>query len=190
MSARAEVIARGETSDGMAVLLWSDGDLTGALGVRIKGAWRKGRSEAQRAERVRAGFVLMGELCLFDRSELPALIEASRWAARSDGCPGQVRERAHARLARSRCPLRPSWSVLSADRDGRSRERVWKPPRLGPWAGHVVFDYCNRTPRYELAIRVPGTQDTYSTTGIRFHRQVEMLAWMMENTPRVHEVTS
>ena len=117
-------IARRATADGTHVLLWSTGEVTGALGYKLPGVpMRRDLPTGRR---------FIDEVCLWDTSELWALYKA----ARKPGLPGEVRKRAHGYL---NPPPKPVWEVVSADRDGRPTERVWRLPRLA-WPGLHVFD--------------------------------------------------
>lgn len=174
---RAHEVARRRTADGVSVLLWSDGQVTGRLGYRIEGVpMVRPRSAEGRALAMRAGRLLMGEVCVHDAADLGALYEACRWVARRGGLPGDVRRRV--RDAR-RPAIRPVWTVLSADRDGRPTSRVWRLPRMR-WPGLAVWDNCAPNSggrgRYELTQVVRGSRDTYESTGFFFADLRELAA--------------
>lgn len=165
-----EVIARKRTSDGKDVLLWDDGSLTWSLGYAIKGAWMK-PSPPNRDRALRAGWLVLGDVELYDHTEVPALVKAARYVADRGGTPGDMRQRVHGDTRSKEAHRRPQWTVVSTDRDGRPTERVWKLPRLGPWSDYAVWDFVSRggsRGRYSLHRRLPGTKDTYEPTGFQF----------------------
>lgn len=173
------MIARRVTADGVHVLLWDDGAITGRLGYQIDGVTLvRPRSSEARARALRAGWLLLGECELYDAGELGALYEACRWSAERDGLPGTVR----ARLAdQQRVVLRPVWTVISTDRDGRPTERVWRLPRLR-WPGLAVWDFINhgRGGRYAIMRSMVGAPDTFEDTGLRFATLADLSAYLCE----------
>lgn len=167
----AHEIARRTTADGTAIVLWSDGAVTGRLGFKLPGVpvARPRTPEARRVS-LAAAWLLAGEAWLYELAELPALYAACRWAAARGGDAGDAR----ARLAAAAGPsVRPVWTVTSTDRDGKPTERVWRLPRLR-WPGLAVFDFCGRAERYEL-FNIDRT-DVCTTTGIRFATLAELAA--------------
>lgn len=144
-----EIVARRTTVDSFPVVLWSDGAVTGVFGHALPGVpVTRPRTAESRDSALRAGWLFMGEVELYEKTELPALYAACRQVAKRGGDPGDVR----ALLARDARPtLRPMWAVTSADRDGRATERVWRLPRL-MWPGLVVWDHVShgRSGRYEV----------------------------------------
>lgn len=87
-------IATRQTAQGHIVHLWPDGALTWALGAYVKGSAHP-RTPKQIELALRAGWLVMGEISVYDDDEVPALIEAARWAAQRDGLPGTMRDRFH-----------------------------------------------------------------------------------------------
>lgn len=163
-NAATHQMARRTTGDGVDVVLWSDGSVTGRLGYALPGVpLRRGD--------VSAGWMLLSEACLYDADELGSLYDACFWAARRGLSVGAAR----GRLRRRR--LYPTWQVLRADRDGRPRERVWRLPRLR-WPGLVVWDYCSGRSRYELCSIDRG--GVCRTTGLRF-ANLDELARHLDN---------
>ena len=166
-AAEAKVIARRKTADGQIVLLWSDGSITGSMSYKLSGVPMTKNS--------RVGWLFMGEVALFDIDELHALYKAAKWAAKHNGQPGDVRARAHKILEPKPLKLKPTWTVLSADRDGKPTERYWKLDRIR-WPGLVVWDHVNkfsRGGRYEVAsVDRAGVVDPGS--GIRFRNMTEV----------------
>lgn len=177
--ARPHEVARRRTADGVSVLLWSDGPVTGRLGYQIEGVpMARPRSAEGRKLALRAGRLLMGEVCIHDAADLGALYEACRWAAKRGGLPGDVRQR----MRSARQPaIHPAWTVLSTDRDGQPTSRVWRLPRLR-WPGMAVWDNCgpNRggRGRYELTSVVQGAANTYESTGLFFGNLRELAAYL------------
>lgn len=143
------VIARRVTHDGVAVCLWDDGALTGALGPRLRGLPMGGRASAIE---MRAGWLLMGDVGIYDAGELGRLYRAALWAAKRDGLPGAMR----ARFAEPGLP-ELVWEVESADSRGTTTERRCTLPRV-VWPGsYTIIDEVNRKPRYGLWRLVYGT---------------------------------
>lgn len=155
--ASEEVISKGKTADGVGVTLWSDGAVTGRMGYALKGVpIVRPKTQAKRDAAIRAGFMLMSDLTLYDASELGAAYKAYRWAADRNKNHGQARARFSDGGKKPKgkvSGLKPKWTVLSADRDGKSTERVWRLPRIR-WPGLVVLDHHSKghggRERYEL----------------------------------------
>lgn len=165
-------VARRKTSDGIIVVMWSDGAITGALGRGLPGVpIARPRSAKGRAMSIQAAWLFMGEVELYDLADVGPLYAACRKVARLGGLPGDVR--AQMRGLDQASPT-PSWVVLSADRDGRPTERVWVLPRLR-WPGLAVWDTCGSARgRYEIVAEVARGAGTYQTTGMRFRRLAQL----------------
>lgn len=166
------IIARRNTADGKMVCLWVDGSLTWALGSAVRGAWMSppaGRREVA----LRSGWLVLGELEVYDAAEVPDLARAARWAAERDGTPGTMRARMH----RGQPGLVPRWTVLETRRDGTPSERVWVLPRIGKHAGTAVFDLGGGR-RYHVMHRV-SRDGTYAPTGCCFSTVREVIAHLL-----------
>lgn len=172
------------TLDGVHIHLWSDGPVTGAMGVGLQGIpiVRPRTPEAQHQALV-AGRLLLGEVCIYDLSDLPTVYAAARKAAAKDGLPGTMRDEMR-RAAGRQPPMRLDWRVLCTDRDGRPRERFAYLPRLR-WPGRGVWDFCggpgSSGGRYVLAHRIHKgrrfADETWDTsTGLRFRTLAELWA--------------
>lgn len=165
-------VAQRLTADGIAVVLWCDGAVTGRMGYGLPGVTVvRPSSEAKLAAARAAGWLLMGEVALYNLSEVRALYAACRWAAERGEGPGAVRARLE---AVSRPTIAPTWEVVRADRDGNPTERVWRLPRIR-WPGLAVFDMCSSAERYEL-MRVAGNGETCFRTGFKFSTLVALAA--------------
>lgn len=70
------VIAERRTLDGVLVCAWSNGDVTGVLGMWPRGIGRTKMNATQK----RAAQLLLDEVCLYDWSELGDLIKTARRA--------------------------------------------------------------------------------------------------------------
>lgn len=172
----AHTIARRVTADGIGVLLWDDGGVSGVLGYRLQGVpMRRPRNAESHSLALRAGRLFMDELCLWKANELGMLYAACESVAKRSGTPGDVR----AEVQRRQEPvLRPEWVTLSADRDGRPTERVWRLPRLR-WPGTVVWDHVSHPRgRYELAREIQRS-GTFTTSGIHFARLRDLCAHLL-----------
>jgi hypothetical protein len=71
-------VARRRTGDGITVVLWSDGGVSGAMGRPV---WGDAARTIQRNKvYMRAGWLLVDEVCLYDASEVRRLVKVSRRA--------------------------------------------------------------------------------------------------------------
>lgn len=169
--ADAHVIMRRRTADGYEINLWENGAVTGALGIGFRGVpVRRPKSREAIADARKAGALLLGEVCLYNADELPAVYVAATKAARIDNMPGTLRRLLRKRRERQgRVTLQ--WTVTQADRDGNPRERVCRLPRLR-WPGLVVFDFCggpgSQRGRYRLFRTTLAAPDTATDTGWAF----------------------
>jgi hypothetical protein len=184
-----EIIARRKTADDKAVALWSDGSLTwGGVGTVIKGS-PHARTAAQIEEALAAGWLVMGEVEAYDADEVPRLIEVARKVARRGGLPGDVR----GEFAKS-APLKPLWTVIEADRDGRPLVRAWILPRI-THPGMAVWDEVRGSGgrgRYqvmrEVTRGVPGQirggrgSGAYESTGFQFHDLAKLSQYLRETS--------
>lgn len=176
-------IARRTTADGYHVLLHEQGGITGLMGFTIRGVpFASPRTPEGVALALRAGWLFMGEVCLYDIDELPALYAAARKVASRHGLPGDLR----AEMARSREPhILLQWQVMHADRDGRPTARIARLPRLR-WPGTYVW---HESGRYEVMQELSGARghaDTaLTTTGFAFASQRELFAWLLSDAGRV-----
>lgn len=79
------IIARRSTIDGKHVLLWSDGLVTWAMGYRITGVGAA-RSDFECSLDLEAGWLVMGEACVYESAEIARLVKAARKAVRQSSC--------------------------------------------------------------------------------------------------------
>lgn len=162
----AHRIARRTTTDGMALALWSDGALTWPLGIRVKGSPEPRTLEGCRKALV-AGWLVMGEVSLYEGAEVTDLVKAARWVADRDGKVSTMRERLHKPFS-----IRPDWKVIQTDRDGKATVRAWVLPRMRPeWAGLCLWDETSPGGRYTLLRRMRSglhADQAYASTGFQF----------------------
>lgn len=166
------VVARRQTADGKRVLLWSDGSLTWGFGEAVTGSARP--STASQAERALcAGWLVMGEVGIYDADELSELVAAARFVAERSRLPGDVRARL--RTMREPAGPKPVWEVLEADREGKPTLRVWRLPRLGGYAGLAVW---HERGRYMVMREMSGRRasGTYESAGFERSTLREILA--------------
>ena len=78
------IVSKARTSDDKVVHLWSDGLVTSGMNYFIKGIGRA-RSAAERRKDLEAGWIALGDVELYDLSEVPALVKAARKAVRLPG---------------------------------------------------------------------------------------------------------
>jgi hypothetical protein len=152
------IIARRSTFDGKHVCLWSDGSLTWALGLTIKGSANP-RTAEQRELALRTGWLVLGDVEIHNADEVSALVRAARWTAERTGLPGDMRTR----LAALHAPSMPgTWSEVTVDHRGVTLERVWRFPRLSVYADFAIWHVRGR---YRVLRRMLGTTDTHAPTG-------------------------
>lgn len=164
----ADWIATRKTASGSIIHLWPDGEITWALGLCIEGSPHP-RTDAARDLALRAGWLVMGEVELYDDDEVTALIRAARWAAARGLGPGGMRARLHAPVT-----LRPIWETLGADRSGRPTLRVWRLPRLR-WPGLAVW---HERGRYSV-MREIQRSGTYAPTGVELRTLAEVTEYLL-----------
>ncbi len=174
------VIALRTACDGVGVALWSDGAVTGHFGNALPCVpIMRPRTAAARCQALKAGRLLLGEVCIYRADELGDLYQACRWAAARDGLPGTVR----ARLTElRRGTLAPRWEVAETDRDGRTKARYWRVPRMIA-GGTVVWDHVSsgRGGRYEIMREASGSRgQTVMPSGIRFARLADVSRFLLE----------
>lgn len=167
-------IAMKRTSDGVIVHLWPDGAITWALGVYIKGSPRP-RTDEAREIALRAGWLVMGEVEIYDASEVPDLIAAARWTAARGGNPGMLRARLHAPAR-----LMPYWVTIETDRSGAPVVQTWRLPRMR-WPGLVVW----REHSEYSVLREIGRTGTHNTTGFKA-RNLKDLRVVLEKIAVTH----
>lgn len=161
------VVARRQTADGIGVSMWSDGALGSRFGHGLPGVpMARPRSSGAVASALRAGWLFLGAVELYDLDELPALYRACTRVAKRGGDHGDVRAEAG-----RQAPLMPHWEVYEADRSGRARLRFWRLPRL-LLADTGVFDHISH-PRGRYEVVTIGRdsargRDLACTTGFHF----------------------
>ena len=169
-------ISRRTTADGYHVLLHEQGGITGAMGYTIRGVpCARPRTPEGVAIALRAGNLFMGEVCLYNLAELPALYAAARKVAARHGLPGDLR----AEMAREREPhVLLQWQVMHADRDGRPTVRIARLPRLR-WPGTYVW---HESGRYEVMRQLSAARGAaLTTTGFTFGSQRDLFAWLLSD---------
>lgn len=72
-------IARRTTFDGKALVLWSDGRLTQAMGYAIKGIGQP-RTEEGEELALRAAWLVLDDAAIYDLAEVPRLFRAAKRA--------------------------------------------------------------------------------------------------------------
>ena len=177
---KSEIIARRKTSDDKTVSLWNDGSLTWGAWNVIKGS-PSPRTDAQIREALDAGWLVMGEIELYDADDVPRLIEVARKVARRGVSAGDLR-REFAKDA----PLKPKWQVQETDRQGRPTVRVWRLPRLSH-PGMVIWDEVRGShgARYRVMTEIierGRPSGTLSDTGVRFKDLTSLSKYLRETS--------
>ena len=168
------VIISRKTVDGIVVNLWDNGAITGILGIGIPKVPLSRPKTPEAVARARAlGMLLIGDVELYDSSELPGLYAAAKRAAAKDGLPGTMRRIFAEQNTDTRLVLHLDWRPVKTDNRGRVTERYARLPALR-WPGLIVWDFCGAEGssggRYEVFHRVhsQGKEETIQTTGLRF----------------------
>lgn len=165
MNTATHWIAKRQTFEGTTVYLWPDGALTWSFGTYIRGSAHP-RSIEQSERALTAGWLVLGEVEIYDDEEVPDLIRAARWTAERGGLPGDLRRR----FSELRAPkLRPVWTVIETDRDGRPLIRCWILPRmiwpgLGVWWDRGIYSVWTEIAR----------SGAYAPTGCEFSNLREL----------------
>lgn len=104
---KASVVARRRTADNKSILLWSDGDITfGHVGSLVS-----------RAVPLTAAFLALDEVCLYDATEVKALVRTARRA---------IKQKTQSPLGYLRSKMKQQWhvSVTEAQRD--ALQLLWR----------------------------------------------------------------
>lgn len=157
----SHIVARRSTADGKSVLLWSHGHLTWRFGEYVRGSAHP-RTATQVAAALAAGWLLLGDVELWEAEEVPTLAAAARQVAARSGLPGDLRKRM-AELLEPAGPV-PHWTTYQTDRDGKPTVRVWRLPRL-THPGIVVW---HEKGLYSVLLHHRGSSDTFNDTGFVF----------------------
>jgi hypothetical protein len=162
-------IAKRRTARGTLIYLWPDGALTWAMGQYVKGS-PHARTPEQIEKALTAGWMVFGEVELYDDDEVPDLIRAARWAADRGLDPGAMRERLHAPHV-----MKPVWTVIETDRDGRPKVRSWILPRIA-WPGLAVW---SEKGEYSVWSEI-GRSGSYQPTGMTFTNLRDLTKYLEE----------
>lgn len=158
------------TADRRGVALCSRGAIVGWHGHAFDGVpVARPRSAEGLALALRAGWLLMGEVEIYDACELGELYAAAKRVAAWGGLPGDLRAEMQ-RISAPAIPLR--WSVLSADRDGKPTCRVATLPRLR-WPATQVW---HERGVYEVLYEQGGA---LRSSGRRFTSQRDLCAFLL-----------
>lgn len=131
----AHVVGRRRSSDGVSVLLWSDGSVTSWAEALPGVPVRRPRTAETREAVLRAGWLFLDEVCLYEQDEFGALYRACEAVARRGGLPGDARSEV-ARLLEPRVALR--FVTTAADMRGDWTEQ-WSSLYRGHWPGLAVL---------------------------------------------------
>jgi len=169
------VIARRQTADGYEVNLWENGAITGAMGIGFRSVPLSRPKTQEAVDRaLTLGHLLMGDVELYDATDLPALHTAAKRAAARDGLPGTMRRLfTEQASARQQLVIPLSWRPINTNNRGEVTERWARLPALR-WPGLVVWDFCGSAGssggRYQVFHRIHthGKDETVVSTGLRF----------------------
>lgn len=172
-----EIIARRKTYDDKAIALWSDGSLTwGGIGRTIEGS-PNAKTPAAKDAALKAGWLVLGEVEVYDAEDVPRLIKVARKIAAKNGLPGDVRHEFW-----KDAPLKPHWETYQTDRNGKPTIRTWRLPRVSH-PGLVVWDRVTGAKRYEVMHTLSGRgSSTLATTGVRFDTLPELAKYLRETS--------
>jgi hypothetical protein len=150
----------------------------------IKGS-AHAKTPAQVEAALHAGWLVLGDVELYDAAEVPKLIAVARKTAAQGGVPGEMRT-ALAKAESREDRLTPMWTTIEADRAGNPLVRVWKLPRL-LYGGLSVWDERRgrgaSRGRYQV-MREFGRSGTYAPTGDDFHDLDALSAWLHQERGR------
>lgn len=177
------VVMRRKTSDGIVVLLWNNGAVTGMLGVGLpKVPLVRPQTQAAVEEALTVGRLMLDDVCSYHQTELPDLYRAAKKAARSDGLPGTVR-RVFQELQQQKkqFKLQLAWQVSQTDSHGHVTERWSRLPLR--WPSMYIFDTRSEEKRYGVFHRhAEPNEDPHDIsvvdTGIRFRTLRELFAFL------------
>lgn len=167
----AHPIATRTTADGRALWLWSTGALTAQGGAALPGVpvARPSTPDA-RAVALDAGRLALGEACLWDADDLPALYTAARRVAARGGAPGDLRAALDS-VAAPCVPIR--WEEPTAGL------RVGHLPRMG-WPDLVVV---RERGVYDVRVIVGNGLGGFAgvPTGREFRAARDLHRWLHDN---------
>jgi hypothetical protein len=120
--ARVHILTKKKTADDRIVQIWSDGCVTGALGIGVSGV---GASKSRREQRldVEAAWLLASEIELYDYAELPKAVQVARRAVRQIVADSRVYFRRTMRGDR-----------LTTVKQGQGRAAEWHRTSGGSWS--------------------------------------------------------
>jgi len=171
------------TADGKDLFLYGDGALTvGRFGTIIKGTG--GRTPESIDVGRRVGWYVLDDSILYDADEIPRLVAVAKPILARGGTPGEVRAAFRQKSAKDTA-FKPTWTVIEADRSGKTRVRAWKLPRLFGLGGYAVFDDATapgaaHRGRYQIMQEI-GRSGTYAPTGNDFRNLEGVHAWIAEH---------
>lgn len=158
------------TSDNVRVTLWSNGKLTEGPGHYYINGLPRDRDAA-----MAVGWLVLADVALYDRDEVGCLVAAAKWAhARGYDA---VAMRAKVEKGHALPVIKPSWTTISANRDGRPTIQAWKLPLLF-WPGLCVW---RESGRYSVLREVERRSGAYENTGFSFGNLRELTDWLNEN---------
>jgi hypothetical protein len=173
------VVGRRRSFDGVSVLLWSDGSVTSWAEALPGVPVRRPRTAETREAVLRAGWLFLDEVGLYEQDELGSLYRASEAVARRGGLPGDVRAEV-ARLMEPRVALR--FATTAADMRGNWTEQ-WSPLCRGHWPGLAVL---RTRAGYEVMMTVRRQcddgqpRDCWDCTGHRFTNRRDLVRHLAE----------
>lgn len=143
--AERHVVTKRLTSDGIGVMLWSTGMVSGRFETLPGVPARRPRTAEGQAKAMAAGHLFMGLVELYDLVELPDLYEACERVARRGGVPGDVGLELEA-MARPERSLYLRFETTCGDARGQWVEQVAVLDRIR-WPGLVV---CRTRAGYQV----------------------------------------
>lgn len=177
--ASEHVIAKRLTFDGIAVVLWSTGAVSGRFTALPGVPMRRPRTPTAREFAVTAGHLFLGDVELYDLVELPELYAAAERVAQRGGLPGDVRAEFAAARDAERIPL--DFHTTETDARGHWVEQIARPNRL-QWPGIVI----RRTRAgYEVysehrgMVAVGVVSEYHVPTGFRCTNRAELVKYLL-----------
>lgn len=180
--AERHVVAKRLTSDGIGVMLWSTGMVSGRFETLPGVPARRPRTAEGQAKAMAAGHLFMGWVELYELVELPDLYEACERVARRGGSPGDVGRELEAMALPDEPVLFLNFVTTSGDARGQWVEQVavldrirWPGMRvLRTRAGYEVF-YESHIKSY-AGMRFP--DPAHVSTGFKCSNRRELVRYL------------
>lgn len=174
------IIGRRRTADNIGVTLWSHGPVLGGFGALPEVPVVRPSTVDAVARELRAGWLLLGEVSLYEFPEVPRLYAAARSVAARNGSPADVRAEFE-RLSEPK--LKFLWQTIEADNRGDwtlqvARLNRFQWPRMSVERTRAGYEVMNHVQRQSHVY--PWTLgEVAESSGVRFTSQRDLVAYLM-----------